>query len=64
MQRMTLGEFMKLVQDFKVLQEYDMLYHEIKSTCTNAFMAVAENKRDIDFYAFKASLYIIFRIDD
>lgn len=27
-------------------------------------MAVAENKRDIDFFAFKASLYIVFRIED
>ena len=41
-----------------------MLPQDIKTTCTNAFMAVAENKRDIDFYGFKASLYIVFRIDD
>jgi hypothetical protein len=61
---MTLGEYLKLVQDFKILQEFDMLPHDIKTTCTNAFMTVAENKRDIDFYAFKASFYIVFRIDD
>lgn len=41
-----------------------MLPNNIKNTCTNAFMTVAENKRDIDFFAFKASLYIIFRIEE
>lgn len=41
-----------------------MLPQDIKTNCTNAFMAVAENRREIDFYAFKASLYIVFRIDD
>lgn len=55
---------MKFVADFKILQEYDVLPQDIKNTCTSAFKAVAENKRDIDFYMFKASLYIIFRIED
>lgn len=55
---------MKMVVDFKILQEYGMLPHEIKTRCTNAFKSVAENKRDIDFYTFKASLYIVFQIED
>ena len=41
-----------------------MLYFEIRNATTNAFMSVAQNKRDIDFYDFKVSLYILFRIDD
>lgn len=64
MQRLTLGEYMKFVADFKILQEYDMLQHEIKDTCASAFKTVADNKRDIDFYMFKASLYIVFKIED
>ena len=64
LERLTLGEYLKLVNDFKILQEYDMLPNDIKNTCTNAFMTVAENRRDIDFFAFKASLYIVFRIED
>ena len=61
--RMTLGDYLKFVQDFKILQECDILPQDIKQTCANAFNTVSDNKREIDFFAFRASLYLVFRIE-
>jgi len=67
MQKMNMGEYLRFIKDFKKpfeSQDEELPFEYMKQKGMQAFKQVAEYRTEIDFFQFKASLYILFSFED